>query len=191
MSETSDIDAGADGTDAGRVHLADLLTALAVVGLVLAATLTVFGQGQRAYTHGAARVEAQQNARIALSRMAREIRQAGAGGGTLSPIAIAEPSRLVIQHDLDGDGRAATRGETVTWLRTGDVLRRNAGGGAQPIINGVRGLAFTYLDAGRRPTTTPAAVRVVVITLVTEPEHPAAGSATLTKVATEVRLRNR
>jgi hypothetical protein len=173
------------------VHLADLLTALAVIGLVLAATLTVFAQGQRAYTHGAARVEVQQNARIALSRMAREIRQAGAGGGSLSPIAIAEPSRLVIQHDFDGDGLAATRGETVTWLRSADVLRRNAGGGAQPIINGVRGLAFTYLDADGRPTATPAAVRIVAITLTIAPEHTAAGRATLTTVATEVRLRNR
>jgi type II secretory pathway component PulJ len=173
------------------VHLADLLTALAVVGLVLAATLTVFAQGQRAYTRGAAHVESQQNARIALARMAREIRQAGAGGGALLPIAVAEPSRVVVQHDFDGDGVATARGETVTWLLAGGVLRRNAGGGAQPIINGVRALAFTYLDADGRSTTAPAAVRAVVITLTTEPEHPGAGGATLTKLTTEVRLRNR
>ena len=191
MSETSDVDAGDKGTDAGRVHLADLLAALAVVGLVFAATLTVLAQGQRAYTRGAARVESQQNARVALARMAREIRQAGAGRGTLSPIALAEPSRVVIQHDFDGDGVAAARGETVTWLLSAGALRRNAGGGAQPIINGVRALAFTYLDADGRSTTAPAAVRTVVITLTTEPEHPGVGGATQTKLTTEVRLRNR
>ena len=173
------------------MHLTDLLTALAVVGLVFAATLTVFAHGQRAYTQGAARVESQQNARIALSRMAREIRQAGAGGGTLSPIAVAEPSRIVLQHDVDGDGSAATRGETVTWQLSAGILRRNAGGGAQPIINGVRALVLTYFDADGRSTTAPAAVRAVVITLTTEPEHPAAGAATQTKLTTEVRLRNR
>jgi len=173
------------------VQLADLLAALAIVGLVLAATLTVFAQGQRAYVQGAARVESQQTARVALARMSREIRQAGLGTGAMSPIAIAERSRIVIQHDLDADGTAAGRGETVTWLLSAGVLRRNAGGGAQPIVNGVRALELTYLDAQRRPTATPDAVRAVIITLTTAPEHPGAGGGTLTTLATEVRLRNR
>jgi len=179
--ETSDIDDGGGGIDAGDVQLAELLTALAVVGLVFSATLTVFAQGQRAYVQGAARVESQQNARIALARMAREIRQAGSGTG-LSPIAVAEPSRIVIQNDS---------GKTVTWQLSAGVLRRNAGGGAQPIINGVHALVFTYLDADGRLTTTPADVRAVVITLTTVPEHPGAGGVTQTKLTTEVRLRNR
>jgi type II secretory pathway component PulJ len=173
------------------VQLADLLAALAIIGLVLAATLTVFAQGQRAYTQGAARVESQQTARVALARMSREIRQAGRGGGDVSPIAIAERSRIAIQHDLDADGKAAGRGETVTWLLSVGVLRRDAGGGAQPIVNGVRALELTYLDAQGRPTATPGAVRAVTITLTTEPEHPGAGGGTLTTLTTEVRLRNR
>jgi len=173
------------------VHLVDLLAALALLGLVLSATLTILAQGQSAYTRGTARVESQQTARMALARMARELRQAGAGGGVLPPIAVAETSRVVIQHDLDGDGVASARGETVTWQLSAGVLRRNAGGGAQPIVNGVRALAFSYLDAESRPTTIPAAVRTVIIALTTEPEHPGAGGATLTKLTTEVRLRNR
>jgi type II secretory pathway component PulJ len=171
------------------VHLADVLTATAIAGVLLSAALTVFAQGQRAYVHGVARVESQQNARVALARMAREIRQAGSP--RLAPIAVAEPARIVVQHDLDGDGAAAARGETVTWLLSAGVLRRNAGGGAQPIINGVRALAFTYLDSAGNPTAAPAAVRVVVISLTTEPERPGAGGATQTKLVTEVRLRNR
>src|SRR6185295_14621363 len=116
-------------SDAGRVfNLTDLLAALAALGLVLAATLTVFAQGQGAYTRGAARVESQQGARVALARMAREIRQAGARGGTLPPIAVAEGQRIVLQRDAD----------TVTWQLVSGVLRRNAGAGAQPIVNGVR-----------------------------------------------------
>lgn len=163
------------------MHLADLLTALAVVGLVFSATLTVLTEGQRAYVHGAARVESQQNARLALARMAREIRQAGSGGG-LSPIAVAERSRIVIQQEP---------GKTVTWQLSAGVLRRNAGAGAQPIINGVRALELTYLEVDGRPTTAPAAVRAVVITLTTVPEHPGAGGVTQTTLTTEVRLRNR
>ena len=172
------------------MHLADLLTAFAVVGLVFSATLTVFAQGQRAYVQGAARVESQQNARIALARMVREIRQAGSGS-CLAPIAVAESSRLVLQHDSDGDGVAAGRGETVTWQLSAGVLRRNAGGGAQPIINGVRAIVFAYLDAGGRSTATPSDVHAVVITLTTVPARPGGGGETQTKLTTQVRLRNR
>jgi Tfp pilus assembly protein PilW len=191
LSETLDIDATGRPIDAGRVHLVELLVALALTGLVLSSTVTLLAHGQRAYSHGAGRAESQQSARVALARMAREIRQAGSGGGALPPIAAAEPQRVVLQHDVDGDGVAATRGETVTWQLSAGVLRRNAGAGAQPIVNGVRALAFSYLDADSRPTTSPAAVRRVVIALTTEPEHPGAGGATLTKLTTEVRLRNR
>jgi len=163
------------------MHLADLLAALAVSGLVFAATLTVFAQGQRAYTYGVARLESQQSARIALARMAREIRQAGLGAGTLAAIAVAEPSRLTIQHDS----------RTVTWLLSGSVLRRNAGGGAQPIVNGVRALSFSYRDKAGLPTTTPAEIRTVVITLTVEPTGPGTAGTTQTVLSTEVRLRNR
>ncbi len=171
--------------------LADLLAALAIVGLVLAATLSVFAEGQRAYSHGASRVETQQSARVALARMAREIRQAGRGAGAFSPIAVAEPARLVLQQDLDGDGVAAARGETVTWLLSANVLRRDAGGGAQPIVNGVRALRLSYLDRDGRPTGRADTVHVVLITLEIVPEHPGARGATLTTLTTEVRLRNR
>ena len=172
------------------MHLAELLAALAIVGLVLASALAALAEGQRAYAHGAARVETQQAARVALVRMAREIRQAGIGAGPFTPLAVAEPSRLVLQHDLDGDGVPIARGETITWLLSAGVLRRNAGGGAQPVVNGVRALQFLYLDADGRPTADVAAVHAVVITLTTAPEHPIPGGATQTTLTTEVRLRN-
>src|SRR5262245_49515581 len=191
MYWTSDIDGGGEQIDARGVTLADLLATFAVVGLVLAAVLSVFSEGQRAYSHGASRVETQQTARVALARMAREIRQAGRGGGSLPPIAVAEPSRLVIQQDLDGDGVAATRGETITWRLAGDVLRRDAGAGAQPIVNGVHALRFDYLDRDRAPTVRGEAIQTVVITLHTVPEHPGARGATVTILTTEVGLRNR
>ena len=173
------------------MHLVELLVALALTGLVLSGTVTVLAHGHGAYARGAARAESLQTARVALLRMARELRQAGAPGGSLPPIAVAEPARVVIQHDADGDGTASGRGETVTWQFTAGVLRRNAGGGAQPIVNGVRALTFSYFDVDSRPTTVPAAVRTVVIALTTEPEHPGAGGAALTNFTTEVRLRNR
>jgi hypothetical protein len=173
------------------VSLAELLVSVAVLGLLLGGTLAVLEEGQRAWAYGTARVEAQQSARAAVVRMAREIRQAGLG--PVPAVAVAEPSRLTIHLDLDGDGVIAPTRETITWLLSGRVLRRNAGGGAQPIVNGVRALAFTYLDVGGRPTAEPADVRMIGVQLTAGPDVARAGpaAAVAVTVSTLVHLRNR
>jgi type II secretory pathway component PulJ len=177
------------------VSLADLLVALALVGVVLSGVFGILDQGQRLYAMAAARVESQQTARIAMDRLAREIRHAGEGrpGADFAAITVAEPTRIVLHFDVDGDGVIAGTGETVTWLLRGRVLRRDAGAGAQPIINGVRDFALRYFDASGAPTPIPSDVRTVAITLSTEPDHVAGDPSrrAATTVSTAVRLRNR
>jgi type II secretory pathway component PulJ len=176
------------------VSLADLLTSLAILGLVLSGTFSLLLHGQRTYAEGVARVEAQQDARIALDRLAREIRQAGSGDG-LAPfpaITVAERTRIVLHNDLDGDGVAADRRETVTWRLAAGVLRRDAGGGAQPIIERVREFTLAYGDERGVSTAEPAAVRSVRIVLTTGADGaPGTTRLPATTVTTEVRLRNR
>jgi type II secretory pathway component PulJ len=184
-----DIDAGAVGGDAARVTLAELLVTLAVLGLTLAGLFTGLDHGQHAYAIGMARVESQQSARIALERLARELRGAGAGGEAFDAISVAEPERVVLHVDLDGDGAARGRGETIAWRLAETVLRRDAGGGAQPVVEGVRSLRLEYLDVAGRPARAPGEVRSVVITLTTEGGRPGAGGATT--FTTRVGLRNR
>lgn len=175
------------------MHLTDLLVSIAVVGLVLAATFGLLEQGQRAYGIGAARVETQQSARAALARIAHEIRSAGYGAAPAAAISVAERERIVLHVDANRDGVIAGRGETITWRLAGTVLRRDAGGGAQPVINGVRAFSLRYLDGEGRETTVPAAIRAVVISLTTQPDHssPGALADVATTVRTQVRLRNR
>lgn len=172
--------------------LADLLVAVAVLGLVLSANFVLLHQGQRAYQTGAARVESQQTARIALTRIARDLRTAGSAplAPTFPAISVAEPARLVLHRDWNGDGVIAGPRETVTWTLDGTILRRDAGGGAQPIVNGARALSFRYFDGDGEPTTTPSDVRSVDVTLTTEPFGTHASSVSTT-VTTRVRLRNR
>lgn len=177
------------------MSLAELLVALAMVGMVFAAVFGIVDHGHRLHAMGAARVESQQTARIALERLAREIRHAGEGkvGADFPAISVAEPTRVVLHFDVNGDGAIAGNGETVTWLLRARVLRRDAGGGAQPIINGVRDFALSYLDASGAATAVPADVRTVVIALTTEPDHVAADPSRRAAVtmSTSVRLRNR
>ena len=196
MSETLDIDATCTSFDAARVLLHEMLVAIAVGGAVLAATYAALEQGLRTHAIGAARVESQQSARAALNRLAREIRFTGISSTPdLPAIVIAEPSRIVLASDFDGDGASLGRGEQITWQLVGSVLRRNGGtgAGAQPVTNGVRAFDLRYFDVDGMPTTDVTAVRMVEIALVTVPAGPPSSLApgVSTQVATKVRLRNR
>ena len=175
------------------MHLADLLVAMAVFGVVSAGMFTMLQEGLRVYTIGASRAESQQSGRIAVERLAGEIRAAGLGPppAAFPAIAVAEPTRIVLHHDLDGDGVIAGSGESITWRLTGATLRRDAGGGAQPVIDGVRSFALDYLDASGHAAMTAEEARMVVITLVTEAAWELADRSVVTTYSTRVRLRNR
>lgn len=178
------------------MRLAELLVSIALVGLAMAGLFVLADQAQRAYAVGSATVASQQNARMALERLAADLRSAGAGPpGAFDAIAAAEPERVVIQSDLDGDGRIAGAGETVAWLLREGVLRRDAGGGAQPVVDDVRAFSLGYLDGRGRPTRVPGDVRTVTVTLTTgagaADDGLAAGPGMTTTLATRVRLRNR
>ncbi len=176
--------------------LAELLVAASLLGLLFAAITPALQQVLMAFGDGAARIETQQASRVALERLTHDIRGAGYGGGAedFPAVAVAETSRIALQSDLDGDGVVAGSGESITWrLAPGGVLRRDAGGGAQPIVNGVRAFSLTYADANGAVTTAPAAVRAVRIELVTESTRPSSPGArgVVSALATTVVLRNR
>lgn len=163
---------------------------LAIGGGVLAATVMLLHQGLQAWVWGTARVDAQQGARYALDRLAGELREAGydptvAG---IAAVVIAEPARVAFQRDFNGNGVVDPTRERVTYLlRPGErTLRRDAGGGAQPVIDGVRGFRLVYVDRAGLPTTDPAAVRAVRIRL--EVAGPGNGSGIV--MDTQATLRN-
>lgn len=170
--------------------LVELLVAMGLAGLVMAGTLSLFLAGQGAYAAGLARAEATQGARVGLERMASELRQAGYDpqGAGLGAIVVAEPERVTLHHDLNGNGVIDPTRERVTYLLRGTVLRREAGGGAQPLVDGVRRLVLTYYDRQDEPTADPA--RVASIGIVLEVGRDAAVPAAPAFMGTRVRIRN-
>ncbi|MBI3030699.1 MAG: prepilin-type N-terminal cleavage/methylation domain-containing protein [Candidatus Rokubacteria bacterium] len=170
--------------------LAEVLVGLALVGIVLLMLMGLLQQGEQAYLVGTRRLEAQQSARVALDRLAGELRQAGIDprGIGFPPLVNLTPTGFTIQNDLNGDGVIAGNPERITYSLTGRTLRRNAGGGAQPLIDDVESLTFTYLEAGGAAALTPGEIRSVVITITTGPGSRRAGSVAMT---TQIRLRNR
>jgi prepilin-type N-terminal cleavage/methylation domain-containing protein len=164
------VEAMALGRDEAAFSLVELLVVLAVLGLVMAGALGLLDSGLGAYALGAARTEAQQAARVGLERMAKELRQAGYDPAGAAPpaIVVAEPTRLVFQMDLNGNGVIDPTRERITYLLRADgVLRRDAGAGAQPIVEGVRRLEFAYFDRAGAPTADPARVRAIRIRIQT------------------------
>jgi len=149
--------------------LPELLVALAILGFVLAGVFGFVKLGVTTYVSGAARVEAQQAARVGLDRMMRELREAGYDptGAGIAPIVTAAADRVTFQRDLNKNGVVDATSERVTFLlRPGEsILRRDAGAGAQPIIQGVRRLRLIYFDRAGAPTTDPALVASIHISL--------------------------
>jgi type IV pilus assembly protein PilW len=154
---------------ADGVSLTELLISLAVLGLVLACVFGVLHGALQAYGWGAGRVEVQQSARVALERMAAELREAGYDprGAGIQPIVAAQSAFVTFQSDLNGNGVVDPTRERVTFvLRPGETtLRRDAGGGAQPIIDGVRRFRLMYFDRAGQPVSEPSRVASVRIHL--------------------------
>ena len=86
---------------------------------------------------------------------------------------MADSARVVLQPDLNSDRIVAGAGETITSRLASDILRRDAAGGAQPIVNGIRSFTLVYLDATSVATSTPSAVPSVRVELTTGPTHTA------------------
>ena len=57
--------------------LAEMMVVCAIVGLIMAGLLGLVTSGQQAYWFGTTQVDAQQTVRVAIERMAKEIREAG------------------------------------------------------------------------------------------------------------------
>ncbi len=149
--------------------LAELLVALAVLGLMLAAIFTLQQEGQDAYLYGSARVEVQQNARVALHRMIRELRVARAvtavgAGCNNAATGATDITFEVFDEALD------------TWVPVryqlvgGDLRRTYNNGGAEVVIGGVQTLRIVCFRQDNNLTATASEVRSVRVSIRTQPE---------------------
>lgn len=145
--------------------LAELMVVMALTGLVLAGVFSIQQQGTNSYLMGAGRVETQQNARVALEQMVRELRSAESvtALGSATDITFVDVTGVVVRYQL-----------------TGTTLNRTAAGVGGVIIGGVQSLTLTYYAVGFDPTTNtgptttvPGNLKAVRIQLTTRPERPA------------------
>jgi prepilin-type N-terminal cleavage/methylation domain-containing protein len=163
--------------------LTELLIVVAILGMMLAGIVSVQMQGQQAYLIGSHRVEAQQNGRIALELMTRELRSAT----SVTAIPSATDMSFVDEN-----------GTPVRYWLAGTVINRGSPSSATPLIGGVVSLDLTYFhyDASTNSVTTTTdstLVNLVRVRLVTGTEESVASYSDSNQRATIemlVRLRN-
>jgi prepilin-type N-terminal cleavage/methylation domain-containing protein len=169
--------------------LAELLVVIAILSLMLTGLVAVQMSGQTSYLVGAHRVEAQQNGRVALELIARELRPALSVTAipNAADMTFVDENNSVIEYKLDGTtlNRTATGCASCTGLPV-------------PVIGGVQAFTLTYYSYN--PTTNVTAtttqanqVKFVRIQLITGTEEAVASYSASNQQATIetlVRLRN-
>lgn len=160
--------------------LAELLLVVAVLGIVMAGVFAIQQQGQQAYLLGSDRVETQQNARIALDLLTRELRSAQSIDSVGSSHDIA--FKVCDVDPLDPPAAPFTipapcaaphfQPHTIAYGLSGTapdmtLTRKVDNGQPTPLVRGVQSLTMTYYRVydvyNNTYTTTTAATEVKVI----------------------------
>jgi prepilin-type N-terminal cleavage/methylation domain-containing protein len=161
--------------------LAELLVAAAVTGLVMAGVFVVQRGGQQAYLLGSNRVETQQNARVALDLMTRELRSAR----SITTIASCTSDVCTDLTFVDQNANSiqycwSSRLTACDSTGQRSYLGRNLNGTYTVLIGGAQSLAMTSYKvydvsaATYTKTIIPAEVKVINISVTAKTEESVA-----------------
>ncbi len=156
----------------GGFTLAEVLVATTLSTMVLLGVYLLYDVNQATFIRGEQRTDLQQNARIGMDRLVRELRLAGndpsgvltggpaipggqdncsgAPAAPLEAIENAEPTCIRFYADVDPTGPAGTERVEYSYDAANQLLRRRqwdvtgASNGAQPLAERVTALTFAY-----------------------------------------------
>ena len=172
--------------------LVELLVTLVVSGVVLAGICSTFYSQQTAFLNQEQIIAMQQNLRVAIYNMEREIRMAGhdPNGDAGAGIVTANANSIRIAQDLTGNGGTGDPdkdvgdpGENITYsLQDADgdgdmdlVRNDHNGAGIQMIAEDIDALNFVYLKQDGSLATLLADIRSVQITVLAKTGLPSRG----------------
>ncbi len=116
--------------------LIELMVVVVILGLMVLGLVTFFTGGAKSWVTGQSQLTAQRNARQAMDRMVREIREGESASGTTTSVTV----------DIPALGSSDPYSVTYSWTGTpGDHVNREG----NPLINNVKKLEFTYPDASK------------------------------------------
>ncbi len=170
--------------------LVELLVALAIGMIVLAAFYGVFAVQNRRFSIEEQVAETQQNVRAGMDTMVMEVKMAGYDPAGLNSDAdpandfdgiTVNATQIEIKADLNGDGVISGGDDVIYRLDAANHrITRNSGAGNQPFAENIESFTFAYLDADGNVTATSSAVRQVDLTItgrtaMADPTYPTNG----------------
>jgi type IV pilus assembly protein PilW len=164
-------------TENAGFTIAELILALGMMMIVMAAMIGLATSLNRTYTTQTVAAGVQHVTRAGLDLMVRNIRMAGFNPQNIDSVGIVEasPNALRFRYDLDGSGKIeekANPGEDITYLRDADnqLVQLKDGNPDQDayLVSNVKNLNFKYLDKDENETTKTDDIRVVVVSLTVE-----------------------
>ena len=184
----------AQGSKAGFT-LIELMVALVIASIVLAAVYGVYAAQTRSYTTQNVAAKIQQSARAAVEYMAEDIMMAGLDPTRIAGAGFVEATDKTIHFTLDYDMNFSLTTDniediTYSWSGTqGDPLTHNG----DTFVDNVKELKFEYLDSEGQIISNPdvnrSDIRAVVFSITVE--EPAGRAGTVERTySTRVRCRN-
>jgi prepilin-type N-terminal cleavage/methylation domain-containing protein len=117
--------------------LIEMMVALGILSLIIIGLVTFFSGGTRAWVTGQYQLEAQRNARLAMDRMVKEIRE---GKNIIS----SSDGDTIVVSIPNFDTADPDDYYEVTYSLFVNTLQRDS----NPLIDNVQSLSFTYFDNG-------------------------------------------
>ena len=127
-------------------------------------------------------LDMQQQARVVVDLVSREILIAGYDPRGVNRDAdltndfnaiTYDPDKLFIKADLNGNGLTSDSNESIVFVHdaAAHMLRRNTGGGNQPFGEDIEAFVLDYLDQAGNPTSDSKAIRQVGISVTARTSH--------------------
>jgi prepilin-type N-terminal cleavage/methylation domain-containing protein len=179
----------------GGFTLVELLVAMVIASILLAAVVGLFTTLNKSYTEQNVAAEVQQVTRAGVDFMAQSIRMAGLDPAQTDEFGftVATANSIEFTADFNMSGTLETTSERIGYFLNVDELQSSLD--AVPLVENVTGLAFVYLagDDSILPNPVPEhdldAIRTVRISL-TVREPAGRGETVVRTYNTEVRCRN-
>ncbi len=150
--------------------LVELIVVIVVLGIVASMGAIVVRDGMLGYLRGREMTSADWQGRLALERIARELRDIAPPSGGVAYISAASCGSATFEFS---DINAAP----ISYTQITTTLLRNG----QPLADSVSGLAFYCLTSNVQPTVTPAAVYYVTVSMVVSTANTSASYRTTVK----------
>ncbi|MCA9500910.1 MAG: hypothetical protein MRJ67_10100 [Nitrospirales bacterium] len=163
--------------------LIEVIVALGLSLFTISAVYSLYVQELKAQGVRENILDMQQQARVVVDLVTREILMAGydpRGVNRDTDLTndfegiTYDPEKLSIKADMNGNGITSDANESIVFVydATTHMLRRNTGGGNQPFGEDIEAFVVDYLDQGGNPTTDSKAIRQVRISVTARTAQP-------------------